>query len=383
MKDRSSANHERKQTDGRPAKDASREREQETDDSRRFSGDGPGERGYRGDAAPDVPPGSVPGGSYGAGGVYRQGAFSTGDEDTGSETSTGQTSPEDAERGEWRGRSPRAERNRADTPDFSGEFGAYGVRGYDSESPARQGRSGYGEQGFGAGESRGGQWGGGERGGYGGGQPGGLHGTRGGGWAAAGERYEQGRGPRSYGSEGWGANPSQAAGREPNPNEGRGGRTGWAGGSGRVGQRGTQGEPYSGAEAPWRQSEFAGRGEFGDDPRNDPRDDPRSEQAYSSRSAMGAARVDADWTVPGPHSGRGPQGYRRSEAAIRDDVCERLTRHGRVDAGRIQVQVEQGEVTLEGLVDSRIAKRTAEEVAESVSGVRDVHNRLRIDGSDY
>ncbi|MGH7448948.1 MAG: hypothetical protein ACRELT_15360, partial [Longimicrobiales bacterium] len=70
-------------------------------------------------------------------------------------------------------------------------FGAYGFSG--TEQPAEPGRprSGYGEQGFGAGEGRGGSWGGGERGGYGGGQPGGLNGSRGGGWSAEGERYER------------------------------------------------------------------------------------------------------------------------------------------------------------------------------------------------
>lgn len=80
----------------------------------------------------------------------------------------------------------------------------------------------------------------------------------------------------------------------------------------------------------------------------------------------------------GEHAGRGPRGYQRSDARIADDVCDRLTRHGWVDASDIEVRVEDGEVTLEGTVDSRREKRLAEEVADSVSGVRDVHNRLRI-----
>lgn len=84
------------------------------------------------------------------------------------------------------------------------------------------------------------------------------------------------------------------------------------------------------------------------------------------------------WAVPGPYTGRGPQDYRRSESAIREEVCERLTRHGQVDASAITVRVEDGEVVLEGDVDSRAAKRMAEDAADSVSGVRDVHNRLRV-----
>ena len=84
------------------------------------------------------------------------------------------------------------------------------------------------------------------------------------------------------------------------------------------------------------------------------------------------------WTVPGPHTGRGPQGYERSDQAILEDVCERLTRHGEVDASDITVRCEQREVTLEGTVEDRRAKRLAEDTAESVFGVRDVQNRLRI-----
>jgi osmotically-inducible protein OsmY len=47
------------------------------------------------------------------------------------------------------------------------------------------------------------------------------------------------------------------------------------------------------------------------------------------------------------------------------------------------VQVENGEVILEGTVDSRPSKRMAEETAETVSGVHDVHNRLRIEERDH
>jgi hypothetical protein len=105
---------------------------------------------------------------------------------------------------------------------------------------------------------------------------------------------------------------------------------------------------------------------------------PGAEQGDEYGEAREIGRGMDAWAVPGPQTGRGPQGYRRSEASIRDDVCERLTRHGHVDARSISVSVENGEVILEGDVDSRAAKRMAEDAAESVSGVRDVHNRLRV-----
>ena len=83
------------------------------------------------------------------------------------------------------------------------------------------------------------------------------------------------------------------------------------------------------------------------------------------------------WMIPGPHTGRGPNGYQRADDRIKDDICERLTRHGQIDARDIDITVANGDVTLRGLVESRAAKRQAEDVAESVSGVREVRNELR------
>jgi osmotically-inducible protein OsmY len=84
------------------------------------------------------------------------------------------------------------------------------------------------------------------------------------------------------------------------------------------------------------------------------------------------------WRVPGPHAGRGPKGYQRSEERIREEVNDRLTAHGLVDATDVEVRIQNAEVTLMGFVDSRDAKRAAEDCAEDVPGVREVHNHLRI-----
>lgn len=87
------------------------------------------------------------------------------------------------------------------------------------------------------------------------------------------------------------------------------------------------------------------------------------------------------WVVPGPYEGIGPKGYRRSDERIHEEVCERLTRHGRLDASEIELEVRDGEVTLSGMVQRRQEKRLAEDIAESVSGVHDVHNHLRVQGA--
>jgi len=81
----------------------------------------------------------------------------------------------------------------------------------------------------------------------------------------------------------------------------------------------------------------------------------------------------------GRHSGRGPKGYQRSDDRIREDINEQLTRHPDIDASDIEIDVHNGEVTLKGAVEHRSVKRQAEDVAEQVSGVRQVHNQLRVE----
>jgi hypothetical protein len=83
----------------------------------------------------------------------------------------------------------------------------------------------------------------------------------------------------------------------------------------------------------------------------------------------------------GRYTGRGPKGYTRSDDRIKEDVNDRLEQHGEIDAWEISVMVQNGEVTLEGTVPDRLTKRLAEDVAEDSPGVKQVHNRLRIQGN--
>ncbi len=75
--------------------------------------------------------------------------------------------------------------------------------------------------------------------------------------------------------------------------------------------------------------------------------------------------------------GRMPQGYTRSDARIREDVCDQLSL-GQVNPSEIAVAVERGVVRLEGFVDSRSEKYFVEELAAATLGVRDVDNHLRV-----
>lgn len=78
------------------------------------------------------------------------------------------------------------------------------------------------------------------------------------------------------------------------------------------------------------------------------------------------------------HRGRGPKNYQRSDDRICEDVCDRLADDHDVDASNIDVSVSNREVTLAGEVDSKQAKRHAEDCADSCSGVEHVQNNLRV-----
>jgi hypothetical protein len=130
-------------------------------------------------------------------------------------------------------------------------------------------------------------------------------------------------------------------------------------------------------------------------------DRPRRGRSYGgdqspnySRGDLGYAREGAfyqdldepaarrGWDRTGPFSGMGPKNYRRSDASILEEACERLTRHGRVDARDIELDVKDGNVTLRGSVPQRPMKRLAEDAVEAISGVQEVFNELRLRTQD-
>ncbi|MBV9241996.1 MAG: BON domain-containing protein, partial [Acidobacteria bacterium] len=94
-------------------------------------------------------------------------------------------------------------------------------------------------------------------------------------------------------------------------------------------------------------------------------------------------RRQMDYRREGDFRGRGPRGYTRSDDRIKEDLSDRLTDDYALDASEIDVDVTNGEVVLSGTVESRYEKRRAEDVAEAVSGVRNVENRLRVKEYEY
>ncbi|HSJ75437.1 MAG TPA: BON domain-containing protein [Gemmatimonadales bacterium] len=69
---------------------------------------------------------------------------------------------------------------------------------------------------------------------------------------------------------------------------------------------------------------------------------------------------------------------RRPDDALARELLEILTKDPELDATEIEVEVEGGAVTLRGVVDSSDARLLAEELVESVTGVREVHNNLKV-----
>jgi hypothetical protein len=173
-----------------------------------------------------------------------------------------------------------------------------------------------------------------------------------GGYGTSNEGYGNNRGMSgSWGSQGWsgesggmqrfGGNGGQQGGWEYRNRQGFGGDQGYGGG-------------YSGSQG----AGFGGNQGWG------------SSQGYGGSQGQGRMEQSR-------YSGMGPKGYQRSDDRIREDVSDRLTDDGSIDASEIEVDVKGGEVTLSGTVADREQKRRAEDIAESCSGVTNVTNNIR------
>jgi osmotically-inducible protein OsmY len=147
---------------------------------------------------------------------------------------------------------------------------------------------------------------------------------------------------------------------------------------GRYGYRSRYGEPYRGSyEERYSEPYYRGRSYRGAEDRGfweRAGDEVRS--WFGDEEAERRRRMDQGRS--GLYVGRGPRGYKRSDERIREDVNDRLTDDYYLDASDIEVSINDCVVTLTGRVDSRHDKRRAEDIAESVSGVTDVTNQLRV-----
>ena len=162
----------------------------------------------------------------------------------------------------------------------------------------------------------------------------------------------------------------------------------------RGGQSGSQaGNRYGTQNTNYPNQQGGNRGHWGDFDRGgqsggrdrnydtqSPRFGSESDRNYGSRDQSGwnTQQGFGQQGMRGPHAGKGPQGFQRSDERIKEMVHEALTDHEHIDATHITVDVKGGEVVLTGTVEDRNAKRLAEDIVERVNGVRDVQNQLRV-----
>jgi HSP20 family molecular chaperone IbpA len=113
------------------------------------------------------------------------------------------------------------------------------------------------------------------------------------------------------------------------------------------------------------------------DSRQDEGDRQRRWESYDWEDRVHHRPESARRQEDGPHRGKGPRNYKRSDDRIREDVSDRLSDDPYVDASDIDIKVEDGNVILSGRVDHRESRRRAVQLAESVRGVNNVESHLR------
>jgi osmotically-inducible protein OsmY len=117
-----------------------------------------------------------------------------------------------------------------------------------------------------------------------------------------------------------------------------------------------------------------GRRELRTDIDEEYRDDYRAD--YTSRRSYGENPFGYYGQYRFP---RGPKGYQRSDERIREDLSDRLMQSTHIDSSEVTISVANCKVTLEGTVPERRMKHAIEDLADSVAGVEDIDNRIRVD----
>lgn len=92
--------------------------------------------------------------------------------------------------------------------------------------------------------------------------------------------------------------------------------------------------------------------------------------------------AEDEWSGRPHHRGQGPKGWARSDQQIYEAVCERLTHDRLLDARGIEVDVDEGVVTLRGMARAAADPRHAAQLAREVAGVRDVRLELTVAAPD-
>ncbi|CDM25167.1 RNA-binding region RNP-1 [Castellaniella defragrans 65Phen] len=193
-------------------------------------------------------------------------------------------------------------------------------------------------------------------------------------------RREQGRGQQGgeYGGYGRGGGEYGGYGRSGEyggygrggEHGGYGGQGGYGGGRGRYGQ-GSQGSEYGdyGQSSYGQGSEFGGYGQS------------RGSGRGGEYGGYGGSGQGGMHRHSGHQQRMDPKGYTRSDERVREHVCEHLSESG-LDVRDVEVNVKDGQVTLQGHVPDRHTKHAVEDCADQCVGVKDVENRLKVSADE-
>ncbi|MFJ1259757.1 BON domain-containing protein [Cupriavidus sp. CuC1] len=152
------------------------------------------------------------------------------------------------------------------------------------------------------------------------------------------------------------------------------------------GYRSNERQDFRGGERsdPWADQRENQRTQQWDRERSEPRrayrEASQEPEEHGALYHLGRRIGEAVGEVFGQPQGRrvGPKGYQRSDERIRETVCEHLAYAGGVDVRDVSVEVASGLVTLTGTVRTRSEKYDIEDLADTVFGVTEVQNNIRV-----
>lgn len=192
----------------------------------------------------------------------------------------------------------------------------------------------------------------------------------------SGDAYRGGYGQNQ--SAGYQGYPNQGSGYQNEANQGSGyqgygnsrGSSSSQGG-GTYGSQNQYGSSGSGG-SPASRSSWSPAQQFGDEDTSV--QSTRGAAPYgssSSRTTMGSSMTEHK-------SRKGPKGYQRSDDRLREEIVDALLSRRSIELDEVEIQVNDGSVTLTGTVQSRQQRYEIEDVADGVWGVKEITNNIKV-----
>ena len=102
----------------------------------------------------------------------------------------------------------------------------------------------------------------------------------------------------------------------------------------------------------------------------------RLRQHWAGRQQLGLVRLDPVKARASRREAR--RARQRTDDRLKDDICERLYNTQHIDSSEVTVDVKEGKITLDGSVPQRGMKHALEDLIDTLPGVHDIDNRVRV-----